>query len=59
MLLAADGNCRDVVQSAGLLTGFEERLPPGLGIHCRSVRVLRLAEAYELTCPGIGDAHLA
>ncbi len=59
MLLASDGQRAHVVQSAGLICGFLERVPPMFRIDGRSVRVLGLTETDEFAGFGIRHAYLA
>src|SRR5690606_7092892 len=47
VLLAADGYRGDVVETARVSGGRDERVPPGLGVDGRAVRVRGAALAHE------------
>ena len=59
MLLSADGQGFDVIQSAGLFRGLKERIPPIRRVDGCAVWVLRLTETHQLSGFGVGHAHLA
>ena len=59
VLLAANGQCGHVVQSASMLCGFLERVPPARGINGCAVRMLGLTKAHQIAGFGIGYAHFA
>ena len=59
VLLAAHGQCGYVVQSACLLRGLLERIPPVCGVDGRAVRVLGLAETHQFAGFGVCYAYLA
>ena len=59
VLLTANGQCFNIVKSAGLLGCLEERVPPEFRVNRRAVGVFGLAKAHHFTGFGVGHAHFA